>query len=201
MRVLLFPGSFSPFTDGHYILIHRYILYAMNHDIDIDKILILMSSTVRDGIDPKIIYQFVSQVYSNNNKIEVKLSDKSGPIRECYEIVGNTENIGNTYVFMRSDKDNDKVADSFYKEFSKGGKYYVDGISVEKFDVDLKPELYYHRKDKYNKTPISASIAREDLKNKDFESFKQNYIHIMNNETSIEEKHIKKLFDILCKTK
>ena len=199
MRILLFPGSFSPFTDGHYILIHRYIVYAQEHNIPIDQIKILMSSKVRDGIDPKVVYQFVDHLYSNDKRVSVELvKEKQSPIRECYEIVGNTDNIGNSYVFMRSDKDDDNVASNFYKDFSKGGKYYVDGIKVEKFDVDLTPDVYYHRKDKYNKKPISATIAREDIKNKDFESFKQNYIHIMNNETTIEEKHIKKLFTILC---
>lgn len=197
MNIILFPGSFSPFTDGHYGLVSRYLNTAKRQGINIDRVKILMSMKEREGVNPIVVYQFVSQVYSNDNRIEVVACDQS-PIREVYEEVKDSNNSSNMYILARSDKDNDKVTEDFYKNFSKGGKYWYSGIQVRDLDVSREPIVYKNRKDSHNNEPISGTVAREDLKNHDFNSFLTSYSTIMSQEP-ITEKHIKRLFELLSR--
>lgn len=197
MNIILFPGSFSPFTDGHYGLISRYISTARDQGISIDKVKILMSMKERGGVNPYVVYQFVSQVYSNDSRVEVVACNQS-PIRDAYEEVKDSNNSSNMYILARSSKDDDKVTEDFYKNFSKGGKYWYSGIQVKDLKVSRDPIVYKNRKDSHNNEPISGSVAREDLKNKDFNSFLTSYSTIMSQEP-ITEKHIKRLFELLSR--
>lgn len=197
MNIILFPGSFSPFTDGHFSLILRYLLEAENQGMKIDQVKILMSMKERDGINPKTVCTFLSLVYSNDKRIKV-VACKQSPVREVYEEVGNTDNNRNTYILARSSKDDDQVVSDFYRNFSKGGKYWYEGCKVVDLHVNNAPLVYKGRKDKHNGEPVSGTIAREDIKNDDFESFKTSYRLIMK-QTTVKPKHIKQYFEALKK--
>lgn len=196
MNIILFPGSFSPFTDGHYGLIARYLQAANDKGLKIDKVKILMSMKEREGINPKVVFKFVSFVYSNDSRIEV-VACKQSPVRDVYEEVGDNKNSVNTYIFARSSKDDDKVVEDFYKSFSRGGKYWYEGCKVIDLKVSRDPIVYTSRKDKNNGKPISGTIAREDLKENDLDSFMQSYQIIMKSEQIVTKEHIKKLFEAL----
>lgn len=195
MNIILFPGSFSPFTDGHYSLVMRYLLEAKQKGINIDKVKILMSLKEREGIDPKVVCKFVSLVYSNDSRVEV-VGCAQSPVRVVYEEVQDNANAKNTYILARSSKDDDRVVEDFYKNFSKGGKYWYEGCSVIDLEVDRKPLIYKDRSDSNNKKPVSGTIARMDIKNDDFENFKTSY-RLISSQTSVTPKHIKQFFEAL----
>lgn len=193
--IILFPGSFSPFTDGHYGLVARYLSEANRKGLNVSEVRILMSMKEREGIDPGIVYQFVEAIYSNDKRVKV-VPCSASPVRVVYEEVMNRDNVGNSYILARSDKDNDQVAEAFYKDFSKGGKYWYDGVSVIDLDVDRSPIVYKDRNDENINKPVSGTIAREDLKNNDYNSFKSSYSMILQL-PNISERHLKKLFKML----
>lgn len=200
MNILLFPGSFSPYTDGHYGLVSRYINAAKKQNVNIDKIVIIISSKEREGIDTKSVYKFVSQLYSNDNRFEIRLSGDKGPISEVYKYINiessKNENQTNNYIFLRSNKDEDSASEDFYKSFGKNGKYELDNVKViELKNVSDDPILYKNREDENNNKPISATIVREDLRNDDFENFKKSYQIIQRNEITITEDSLKKYFN------
>jgi len=193
--IILFPGSFSPFTDGHYGLVARYLSEANRKGLNVSEVRILMSMKEREGIDPGVVYQFVEAIYNNDKRVKV-VPCTASPVRVVYEEVMNRDNVGNSYILARSDKDNDQVAEAFYKDFSKGGKYWYDGVSVIDLDVDRSPIVYKDRNDENINKPVSGTIAREDLKNNDYNSFKSSYSMILQL-PNISERHLKKLFKML----
>jgi hypothetical protein len=195
--IILFPGSFSPFTDGHYGLVSRYLSESNRKGLKVSEVRILMSMKERDGIDPDIVYKFTEAVYSNDNRVKV-VPCTTSPIRVVYEEVMNRDNIGNSYILARSDKDDDQVAEAFYKDFSKGGKYWYDGVSVIDLDIDRSPIVYKDRNDESLNKPVSGTVARQDLKNNDYNSFKTSYKMILQL-PNISERHLKKLFNMLRK--
>lgn len=200
MNTLLFPGSFSPFTDGHYGIISRYLAAAKSQNINIDKVLIVVSSKPREGIDAKSVFKFISQIYSNDKRFEIKISGDNGPIRTVYGYVNNLSKKGDNFLFVRSSKDDDAVAENFIKDYSKGGKYAMDGVGVIQLDgVSDAPIVYKNRKDEFNGKPISGSVVRNDLRNKDYNAFLTSYQNILRNEISINQNHLKNYFNEWCK--
>ena len=199
MNILLFPGSFSPYTDGHYGIVARYISAARKKDIKIDKVVIIISSKEREGIDTKSVYKFVSRLYSNDNRFEIRLSGEKGPISEVYKYVNiraseNKETVN--YIFVRSNKDDDTAADDFNRSFGKGGKYELDNVKVIEIDnVSDSPLLYKNRGDNKDGKPISASTVREDIRNNDFDKFLKSYQIIRKSEITIDKKYLQKCFD------
>lgn len=192
MLILLFPGSFSPFTDGHYGLISRYLSESKKQNEPIEKVIIFLSSKEREGIDAKSVFKFISQIYSNDKRVEVKMCDES-PIKEVYSYVYKNQNEPNTYIFLRSDKDDDSLSEDFYSKFEDGK--VSDNIKVKRMDDVLEePIVYKNRDDEFKNKPISASVVREDIRHNDFEKFLTSYQSIMKNEISISENHLKKYF-------
>lgn len=197
MNIILFPGSFSPFTDGHFSLVLKYLLAAKKKGIEVDQVKILMSMKERDGISPRVVCSFISQVYSNDKRVKV-IACKQSPVREVYEEVQDRSNLGNTYILARSNKDNDQVVSDFYKNFSKGGKYWYEGCKVVKLDVDADPLVCKGRTDEHNGEPVSGTIAREDIKDNDFDNFMALYKLILMQGT-VTKRHIKQYFEALKK--
>lgn len=196
MTILLFPGSFAPFTDGHYGLISRFLSEAKKEDKPIDKVLIFLSSKEREGIDSKSVFKFISQIYSNDKRVEVKMADKS-PISDAYAYVYKNQNEPHQYIFLRSTKDDDSAAEDFKEKFENGK--VSDNIQLlELTDVSDEPIVYTNRDDEYNEKPISASVVREDIRNKDFDKFLTSYSNILR-EVTMNEKHLRRYFDFWVK--
>lgn len=197
---LLFPGSFSPFTDGHYVLLLKNIV-ALRNQLNAPagniKVVILMSSKDREGIKSKSVWKFVRRIYADDHRVNVILCDES-PISLAYKIVQEAHP-GEKFALVASTKDDDSRVSSFVKSFSEGGKYHKEGVEVIDLKVDKRPYCYDNRFDEFNGKPVSASVVREDLRNCGFREFKTSFAFILKNTRTIDEKAIEQLWQALKK--
>ena len=74
-----FPGSFSPFHDGHFELI-RYFLEKFTDDFILE---ICVSNKCRDDIPSNIKIDFIKQIF--NNYTNVLITECDNPIKYVYE--------------------------------------------------------------------------------------------------------------------
>lgn len=172
-RKIFFPGSFSPFHDGHYSMV-KQLLEFNNSEIEI-----VMSNKDRDNIKSNIVFDFVKNIFKSYNNIKVILSDMS-PILYVYN---NTQNDGIIYSLIRSNKDNDNAVDYYTKTFN----------NTEKLNINYKPISFTSS---HNKQLISATLLREDIQNKNWSAFKNGY-KIMLNDKIISEYKLKKFYKML----
>lgn len=188
--VLLYPGAFKPFTDGHDSIIRKCLKIK-----DVSKIHIIISNKERDGITPETSFDFIYSLYKNNPRVEVSISEDASPIKTCYGIVNNASK--GTFGMVSSDKGNDyERTEQFVEAFSEHGKYYNSRVQVINCPIKADALVYKDRSDRYNETLISASVARRDVKLNNFENFKTNYKNIIE-EYGISENKIKTLFNKL----
>lgn len=169
-RKIFFPGSFSPFHDGHYSMIKQLLQF------DNSEIEIIISNKNRDNIKSNIVFDFVKDMFKSYNNIIVTLSDIS-PILYVYN---NTNNDDIIYSLIRSNKDNDSVVDSYTKVFNNAEKLNIDYIPIS-FTTS------------HNKQLISATLLREDIQNKNWKAFKTGY-KILLNDKIISEYKLKKFY-------
>ena len=193
--ILLFPGSFKPFHDGHFLLLKRYI-----EEFAPEKVYIIISSKKRSGIKPAISKSFIKKVFNDTwNDIEfiIKISPKKvNPINYCYKIIGNDKNSDHEYIMINSGKDNDSRVEDFYELFKKGGDYYHNGAYAVNPDIETEPLYYEDRDDEYSDSPISSAIVRNDIVNDNFKMFKTSYSNILN-ETYITIEDLEEYFEDL----
>lgn len=192
--ILLYPGSFKPFHDGHFSLIKRYI-----KELSPEKVYIIISSKKRSGISASVSKNFIKKVFSGIWKdIEfiIKVTPKKiNPINYCYKIIGNDKE-KNQYVMINSNKDSDNRVNDFYKLFKKGGKYYHNGAYAINPEISTDAVYYSDRTDEFSDSPISSAIVRNDIINNDFDSFILSYNNILN-ETSIDIEDLEDYFEDL----
>lgn len=169
-RKIFFPGSFSPFHDGHYSMIKQLL------EFDNSEIEIVMSNKNRDNIKSNIVFDFVKNIFKSYNNIIITLSDIS-PILYVYN---NTNDNCITYSLIRSNKDNDNVVDYYTKSFN----------NTEKLNINYKPISFTSS---HNKQLVSAAVLREDIQNKNWKEFKSGY-KIMIQDKIISEYKLKKFY-------
>ena len=172
-RKIFFPGSFSPFHDGHYSMV-KQLLEFNNSEIEI-----VMSNKDRDNIKSNIVFDFVKNIFKSYNNIKVILSDMS-PILYVYN---NTQNDGIIYSLIRSNKDNDNTVDYYTKTNN----------NTEKLNINYKPISFTSS---HNKQLISATLLREDIQNKNWSAFKNGY-RMMLTDKIISEYKLKKFYKML----
>ena len=172
-RKIFFPGSFSPFHDGHYSMV-KQLLEFNNSEIEI-----VMSNKDRDNIKSNIVFDFVKNIFKSYNNFKVILSDMS-PILYVYN---NTQNDGIIYSLIRSNKDNDNTVDYYTKTFN----------NTEKLNINYKPISFTSS---HNKQLISATLLREDIQNKNWSAFKNGY-RMMLTDKIISEYKLKKFYKML----
>ena len=134
--VLLFPGSFKPFHDGHFLLLKRYI-----EELQPEKLYIIISNKNRSGITAESTEDFIKIALGDrlmDTEINIEISPSPSPINYCYKIIGNDPE-ENEYTMVNSSKDSDKRIEQFYELFKKGGKYYHDKSYAVKVDIDIEP--------------------------------------------------------------
>ena len=86
-KVILIPGSFKPFHDGHLSLIESYL----KSDFKPDLIRFLISKKDRDGISAPVTLKFMKKVLKKfKDVVEVEVCDLPSPITECYDIIIHT---------------------------------------------------------------------------------------------------------------
>lgn len=174
---ILYPGGLKPFHDGHFSLLER----CVSNSEKINKLHIIISPFEREGIDAISTLNFIKKLKINKD-IEILPQISTGnPMLACYSICGHCNNIYTKFSLLSSNKGDDAKRVKYFKSlFNEGGKYYnnIDNKVID-FNIDINPILYFNRTDNYNNMPISASIIRKDLKNKDFKNFLAGYSYML----------------------
>lgn len=186
-NILLFPGGFKPFHDGHLGILCSHIF---NLDkIHIDEVKILISKKGRDFIpDATDTYNFLMVIKPNiekawNIKVSVEICDVLSPIRKCYMLAGDPDN-HDMYSLVSSDKDDDIIRKKdFGAAFAIGGKYYNPEVGEKTMYINTSvvPVQYRLRDDFLNYENISSTIVRSDIKSNDFYNFKCAYSYMLSN--------------------
>ena len=184
--VVLYPGAMKPFHDGHLSLLESYI--SNNDNIIPDTVHIIISPSERSGIKAVTTEKFIKSIdFSKINKkcsIEIQVA-QANPIVACYAICGHCEDPDVRFVLASSEKGDDTNRIEYFKSlFSEGGKYYNENFPerVININVNQKPLIYKTRTDAYNHKPISSTVVRYDVVNRDFNNFKAAYENMLSRE-------------------
>ena len=194
--ILLFPGAFKPFHDGHFLLLRRYV-----EELSPEKVYIVISNKERSGITAEQSKEVIEEIFAGvwkDIEVNVEISDKPSPINYCYGIIGNDED-SNEYVMINSSKDNDKRIEQFYELFKKGGKYYHSKSYASNPEVETEPLYYWNRKDDFADSPISSAIVRNDIIEDDWKNFKKAYENIID-DSFLDIDNLETFFDELKET-
>ena len=187
----MFPGSFSPYTDGHYSILKRFGDEFERKEMRDDfSVIIFKSSKSRENLSVKDTLSLVKDIYSNDNRVDVRESPSGNPIKDCYDTVNSDDDENNVYTLVSSSKDNDKRDEQFKKYFDDKGM----GERIYFPDIKITPVVYTDRKDKFNDKPISSVIARDDIRRNDFDAFRTNYSIILKEQPSMTDKSLKIYF-------
>ena len=184
--VVLYPGAMKPFHDGHLSLLESYI--SNNDNIIPDTVHIIISPSERSGIKAVTTEKFIKSIdFSKINKkcsIQIQVA-QANPIVACYAICGHCEDPDVRFVLASSEKGDDTNRIEYFKSlFSEGGKYYNENFPerVININVNQKPLIYKARTDAYNHKPISSTVVRYDVVNRDFNNFKTAYENMLSRE-------------------
>ncbi|MFW9952243.1 MAG: hypothetical protein ACFFKA_19150 [Candidatus Thorarchaeota archaeon] len=169
---VLYPGGFKPLTGGHLSLIRRYSLHE-----SVSEIKVLIGPGIRDGINQETAFNIANEILKDVPKVVVESVKYPSPVLTSYRYVGEASRGKFALASSTKEKENAERIQKFYESHQPGGKYQPvnENVAVVILNVDNEPALYEGRTDEHNNTPISASILRQDLKNKDFANFKTNY--------------------------
>ena len=200
-NILLFPGGFKPFHDGHLSILKSHIFNIDN--VHIDEVRIYISSKNRDNITADSSLWFLNNIKDKlselyNVNINVGISEYPAPIRKCYNDVGSSIN-DEKFCLVTSNKGNDiKRKDEFVQLYSENGKYYdsTKGVKTIYINSNIEPVYYINRDDEYNNECVSSTIIRHDIYNHNYDMFKTAYITMLSNNI-LDEKILKKYYEKL----
>ena len=200
-NILLFPGGFKPFHDGHLSILKSHIFNIDN--VHIDEVRIYISSKNRDNITADSSLWFLNNIKDKlselyNVNINVCISEYPAPIRKCYNDVGSSIN-DEKFCLVTSNKGNDiKRKDEFVQLYSENGKYYdsTKGVKTIYINANIEPVHYINRTDEYNNECVSSTIIRHDIYNHNYDMFKTAYINMLSNNI-LNEKILKKYYENL----
>ena len=200
-NILLFPGGFKPFHDGHLSILKSHIFNIDN--VHIDEVRIYISSKNRDNITANSSLWFLNNIKDKLNElynvnINVCISEYPAPIRKCYNDVGSSIN-DEKFCLVTSNKGNDiKRKDEFVQLYSENGKYYdsTKGVKTIYINANIEPVHYINREDEYNNEFVSSTIIRHDIYNHNYDMFKTAYINMLSNNI-LNEKILKKYYENL----
>jgi len=192
---VLLPGGFKPPHGGHIQLAKNY---AKNPKVD--KVMVLVGPKEREGINREQSLMAL-QLLLKDPKIVVVPTDQESPIGAAFDFLLNPDASG-TYALAASSKGSDaERLDAFAKSIEgyktkpdKNGRTVPKSVNIDTdLKVDIQPMKYKGRSDAYNNTEISATVARQDLRNGDRENFATNY-------PGVDKKITDQLFDMFSKT-
>ena len=200
-NILLFPGGFKPFHDGHLSILKSHIFNIDN--VHIDEVRIYISSKNRDNITADSSLWFLNNIKDKlselyNVNINVGISEYPAPIRKCYNDVGSSIN-DEKFCLVTSNKGNDiKRKDEFVQLYSENGKYYdsTKGVKAIYINANIEPVHYINRTDEYNNECVSSTIIRNDIYNHNYDMFETAYINMLSNNI-LDEKILKKYYEKL----
>ena len=175
-NILLFPGGFKPFHDGHLSILKSHIFNIDN--VHIDEVRIYISSKNRDNITADSSLWFLNNIKDKLNElynvnINVCISEYPAPIRKCYNDVGSSIN-DEKFCLVTSTK----------------------GVKTIYINANIEPVHYINREDEYNNECVSSTIIRHDIYNHNYDMFKTAYINMLSNNI-LNEKILKKYYENL----
>jgi hypothetical protein len=185
---ILYPGAFKPISGAHLNLINKYLNYP-----NVKSVVLFISPGKRDNISVSDAFNIAKHVLKSKPVKIVLDYDSYSPILSVYRWIEKKEREPGKYALASSKKEEDYTR---VKEFSKNysidkfGKNLPDGVKIIELPIDVSPLLYANGKDKGK--PISSTRIREDLKNNDYDAFKENY-------PNVNEKIIKYIWKTLKK--
>lgn len=196
--VVIAPGAMKPFHDGHYSLLLSYI---RNKTMPVSRIDIIVSKKERSGISAQSTIDFLNIVCENLSfetdvDIVPEICEGKSPISATYYKILNGEDDEIFTVLCSNKGEDDKRLDNFKRDFSETGKYSEYKDKLIWLDVEQEPLNYINREDKFNNKPISATVARIDIANDNFEEFHTNY-RLMLRDGIITEAELEDYFDVL----
>lgn len=168
---ILYPGAFKPLSGAHINLIDQYLKNpAVKH------FTLLMSPGKRDNLTSNICYEIAIEILKDY-PVQIVLDKNSySPILACYRWIEQSQRNLGQYSLAASNKDNDyKRVTEFATNYSNTlfKNNLPNGVEVIDFKIDMSPLLY--KEGPYKNKPISSTIIRQSLIEKDFDLFKLSY--------------------------
>jgi len=175
---IMYCGAFKPLTGAHMYIIDKYLQHP-----NVEKLVLFISPEKRDKISVDTAYH-IAKVMLSNKKIEIVIDKSSySPILAVYRWIEKVDRKSGKYALISSNKYGDyKRVKEFVKNYSpeKYGKNLPKGVEIIELPLDIEP-LTYESGDRIG-TYISATNVREDLRNNNYEKFKENYPTLKNEE-------------------
>lgn len=195
---VIFPGAFKPVHYGHISLILKYLESSV-YDV---KITIVISRGPREGISAETSKWFLDRLFENNRNVKIIIAPDPSPIKTVYDMICMKEYGDGTYALAASSKGSDlRRAEDIVNQFKSDGKYETDGVKVIFYPVNPEPAMYAGRTDRYEDTPVSATIVRNDIRNADYDSFRTAYLPLMIEDSEyysrLSEADLKRYYDML----
>ena len=172
----LFPGGFKPLTGAHLALAQRYA-----DSPQVGRVIMLVGPTPRDGITREQTIEIFDLIQGNgdiSDKIIIQPTQHNSPILAAYEYLFELPaDAAGQYAMAASAKGDDYVraktfvpnVDKYATIGDKKGRKIPAGIDATELSIDVDPETYA------NGTPISATVVRQAIVNRDYETFRASY--------------------------
>ena len=173
---VLFPGGFKPLTGAHLALAQRYA-----ESPQVGQVILLIGPQPREGITREQSIEIFDLIQGNgdiSDKIIIQPTQHNSPILAAYEYLFELPaDATGQYAMAASAKGDDYVraktfvpnVDKYATIGDKNGRKIPAGIDATELSIDVDPETYA------NGTPISATVVRQAIVNRDYETFRASY--------------------------
>ena len=192
---VLLPGGFKPPHSGHLELANKFASRG-----DVESVVVLIGPSERDGISRQQSMK-IWNLLPTNKKVSVISSTENSPMSAAFNYVFQLPKDSTKKIALGSSSKNieDRKRSLIFKKAIEKYKETPDKFgntapkNIEIVDItDDVYSVYTNRTDDLNRKSISATVLRNDLKNKDFNNFKTNY-------PDINDDIVKKIYGILLK--
>jgi hypothetical protein len=169
---VLFPGGFKPLTGAHLALAQRY-----TESPQVGQVLLLIGPQPREGITREQSIEMFN-LLNDNPDIQIQPTEFNSPILAAYEyLFALPTDAKGRYAMAASTKGDDYVraktfvpnVDKYATIGDKKGRKIPMGIDATELSIDVDPETYA------DGTPISATIVRKAITDRDYETFRASY--------------------------
>jgi len=169
---VLFPGGFKPLTGAHLALAQRYA-----ESPQVGQVILLIGPQPREGITREQSIEMFN-LLNDNPDIRIQPTEFNSPIMAAYEyLFALSSDAKGRYAMAASAKGDDYVrakafvpnVDKYATIGDKKGRKIPMGIDATELSIDVDPETYA------DGTPISATIVRKAIADRDYETFRASY--------------------------
>jgi len=169
---VLFPGGFKPLTGAHLALAQRYA-----ESPQVGQVILLIGPQPREGITRQQSIEMFN-LLNDNPDIRIQPTEFNSPIMAAYEYLFELpSDATGRYAMAASAKGDDYVrakafvpnVDKYATIGDKKGRKIPMEIDATELSIDVDPETYA------DGTPISATIVRKAIVDRDYETFRASY--------------------------